>query len=124
QCGTSGERYVELHRIQEIDLCEYHDYGAPDAALPGDRWNGLAVRLDACRKLGKPMVVGEVGIRVSDAGGSASVRSNLFQHKLDAQFAAGVAGWLIWTWRDALHHGSDDYYVGPNDPALGLLKVW
>src|SRR5207253_7927119 len=37
QCGTSGESYVELHRIQEIDLCEYHDYGAPDAALPGDR---------------------------------------------------------------------------------------
>ena len=62
QCGTSGGQYKDLHAIPTIDLCEYHDYD-PWAAMPGDAFNGMALRIQQCGELGKPIFVGEVGLR-------------------------------------------------------------
>ena len=36
-------------------MCEYHDYNNASAAMPGDQWNGLAVRISQCNAIGKPM---------------------------------------------------------------------
>jgi endo-1,4-beta-mannosidase len=123
QCGTRGEEYQFVYATDGIDLCEYHDYDHPREAVPGDDYNGLAARLRQCQALGKPLLVGEVGLRASDAGGTLQGRARLLDAKLRAQLAAGVVGVLVWAWRDGPHGSSSltDYYVGPHDPALAVL---
>jgi mannan endo-1,4-beta-mannosidase len=120
QCGATDGDYKTLHSVPEIDLCEYHDYQS--GAMPGDEWNGLATRLSQCNALGKPLFVGEVGIR-TDAVGSQLARAGVLASKLSAQFAAGVVGVLAWAWRNGVNGGSSDagYEIGPKDPALAVL---
>jgi endo-1,4-beta-mannosidase len=123
QCGATGSDYRDLHAVSGIDLCEYHDYQS--GAMPGDEWNGLAVRLAQCNGLGKPLFVGELGIRI-DAVGTHLARAGVLASKLAAQFGAGVVGVLAWTWRNSLNGGSSDsgYEIGPGDPALGVLGAY
>jgi mannan endo-1,4-beta-mannosidase len=116
QCGTQGSEYEYVHASPGIDLCEYHDYNDPTSPLPGDQWNGLAARVAACRALGKPLFVGEIGIKPGDVGGSLPARADAYARKINAGFGAGVAGELVWAWRS-----SDGYEVGPGDPALAAL---
>ena len=123
QCGSAGESYTRLHTGPNIDVCEYHDYGDISSALPGDKWNGLAVRLRQCQLLGKPLIVGEMGMEGSVAGGSLSQRAAYFESKFKIQFASGVAGILLWAWHAPPSRGPNNasYDIGPGDPALGLL---
>ena len=65
QCGTAGQDYAYVGSSPGIDVLSYHDYSAATTAVPGDRWNGLAVRFSQAAAIGKPMVRGEEGI---DAG--------------------------------------------------------
>jgi mannan endo-1,4-beta-mannosidase len=123
QCGAQDEQYKVLHDVASIDLCEYHDYGAPLDPMPGDVWNGLRRRISQCGELDKPLFVGESGIMTAAVGG-LQARARAFSAKLEAQFGAGVVGVLPWAWVDAMHGGSslnDDYGIGPGDPALGVL---
>jgi mannan endo-1,4-beta-mannosidase len=124
QCGAVWNEYGSLYAIAGVDLCEYHDYGTPGDAMPGDQWNGLAARIDACAALGKPLFVGEVGIRTDEAGGLAG-RASAFAGKLDSWFGNGVVGALAWGWRDATHGGSaaDDYDIGPGDPTVAIFAA-
>ena len=121
QCGTSGDEYKLLHAIPEVDLAEYHDYSLE--AMPGDEWNGLAVRLRQAQELGKPLFIGEAGIRPEHLDGTLQARAHLFHAKMEAQFAAGISGHLMWAWRNTEYGGSslNDFDIGPNDPALTLL---
>jgi mannan endo-1,4-beta-mannosidase len=122
QCGGAGDDYKDLHSVPGIDLCEYHDY-QPEA-MPGDQWNGLAKRLSQCNELGKPLFVGELGIR-TDSVGTELARAGLMASKLSTQFAAGVAGVLAWTWRNGVNGGSSSgYEIGPRDPALDVLGAY
>ncbi|HLG73265.1 MAG TPA: cellulase family glycosylhydrolase [Chloroflexota bacterium] len=122
QCGSRGDEYQALHDLPQVDLCEYHDYGQPTVPLPGDAYNGLQVRIDQCRALGKPLFVGEIGIERGEAG-SLDNRAALFAAKLEALAQQGVAGWLLWAWMDGPHGGSraDQLSIGPGDPALAVL---
>jgi mannan endo-1,4-beta-mannosidase len=124
QCGTAGAEYRALHAIRGVDLCEYHDYSLD--TVPGDAWNGLAERVSECAALGKPLFVGETGVKPSNAGGTLTGRATLMRSKLAAQFDAGVAGELVWDWRSAAEGGSSltDYDVGPGDPVLGVLSTF
>jgi mannan endo-1,4-beta-mannosidase len=120
QCGTStGTSYQDLHAIGGIDLCEYHDYDSP-AAWPGDQWNGLATRLAQCTALGKPMFVGETGIRSGDAG-SLQLRATEVDAKWSAQIAGGIIGELAWAWAAAGQSTGDGYSISLGDPLLGVL---
>jgi uncharacterized delta-60 repeat protein len=121
QCGAQGPQYQYVHDIATIDLCEYHDY-QPTAAMPGDAFNGLQVRIDQCRLLDKPIFVGEVGIKPTEVGGSFEQRAAALDDKTFAQFAAGVVGQLAWAW-DFYGSTLDDYDIGPGDPALGVLAA-
>ncbi len=130
QCGAQGDEYQDVHDISTVDLCEYHDYGAPTTAMPGDQWNGLQRRLDQCNALGKPLFVGETGIRPTDVvtgsqpfDGSLLSRSVMFELKFRAQFQAGVVGEIAWAW-NAQESKVDDHDIGPGDPALGTLAAW
>jgi probable HAF family extracellular repeat protein len=124
QCGADGLRYQDLHAIPTIDLCEYHDYGAPNVGMPGDQFNGLQVRIDQCNALNKPIFVGEAGIIPNDVGGTFQARADAFDVKLDAQLAAGVSGFLAWAWSPQVTPVStlDNYDIGPGDPALAVLE--
>jgi mannan endo-1,4-beta-mannosidase len=123
QCGAANEDYEQVHAVDAIGLCEYHDYNAPTVPMPGDQWNGLQVRLDQCAELGKPLIVGETGIRPNDVGGTFEDRADAFRAKLDAQFEAGVAGELVWAW-SSLGSTLGDYDVGPDDPVLDALAEY
>lgn len=117
-CGTAGRDYLLVHAVSGIDLCEYHDYGRPRDAMPA----GLRLRLNQCLSLGKPLFVGESGIRLSETG-SAERRAAAFRMKFAAQFQAGVVGELIWDWRDEGQPAYSGYEVGPNDPALAVVAA-
>jgi mannan endo-1,4-beta-mannosidase len=120
QAGTAGDDFRKLHAIPEIDICEYHDYSSPSATMPGDQWNGLKLRFDQCNALGKPLFIGEVGIRLDQVSGSTAERARLFEEKIKVQLAAGAVGYLPWAWMDNPKAG--DYDIGPGDPTLGVLS--
>lgn len=117
QCGTSGDDYEHVHASGGIDLCEYHDYDNV-LAMPGDQWNGLALRINQCKRLGKPLFIGELGAKPSEVGG-AQARADLFARKLTASFQAGAAGTLVWAWQS-----TDGYQVGAGDPVLRALALF
>ena len=121
QCGTSGAQYKALHAIPTIDLCEYHDYD-PWAAMPGDAFNGLALRIQQCGELGKPLFVGEVGLRPVDVGGSYDSRTASLRAKLQTQRGAGVVGHVVWSWGPA-PRSLNGYDIGPGDDVPALLAA-
>ena len=120
QCGTSGSQYQALHALPNIDLCEYHDYD-PTAAMPGDAFNGLALRVQQCGALDKPLFIGEVGLRPNDVGGTYESRVASLRAKLLAQRAAGIVGHVVWNWGPG-PRALDAYDIGPGDPVLTLLR--
>jgi hypothetical protein len=122
QCGAQGDEYREVHSVASIDLCEYHDY-QPHDPIPGDQFNGLQVRINQCKGLEKPLVVGETGIIPNDVGGTLQGRAAALRAKLRAQFAAGVAGNLVWAW-NAFGSTLDNYDIGPGDPLLKVLGAY
>ncbi len=119
QCGTSGSQYKALHAIPTIDLCEYHDYD-PWTAMPGDQFNGMALRIQQCGELNKPLFVGEVGLRPVDVGGSYDSRTASLRAKLIAQRAAGIVGHVVWSWGPA-PRSLNGYDIGPGDDVPALL---
>jgi mannan endo-1,4-beta-mannosidase len=123
QCGMRGEEYKTVHAVEGIDLCEYHDYDHPTEPVPGDEWNGLGVRLAQCQELSKPLFTGELGLRPGESDGTLAGRAAQLDAKLRGQLSAGSVGVLVWAWRNAENGGSalDDFYVGPDDPALTVL---
>lgn len=121
QCGTRAADYKTVMSSPGTNLCEYHDYGSPGVPMPGDRWNGLRVRLSQCAALGKPLFVGETGIQESQVG-SYAARAADFNRKFSAQDSAGVTGELIWSWN--LNGSDSGWDVGPGDPSLSLLSKY
>ncbi|MDQ6846883.1 MAG: glycoside hydrolase family 5 protein [Candidatus Dormibacteraeota bacterium] len=128
QCGTSSTSdFLNLHSGL-IDICEYHDYFGP-GGLPGDQWHGVAVRINQCHSLNKPIFAGEVGLQASIAsdgssGGpvtaaSLAQRATFFKEKLQAQLGAGVAGFLIWQY--ATGPRTDNYEIQPGDPTEAVM---
>jgi endo-1,4-beta-mannosidase len=117
QCGAVWNDYETLHSSQNIDLCEYHDYGAAAAPLPGDAWNGLEKRVAQCNTLQKPLFIGESGIRNTPL----ATRAAQLDAKFRAVFRPGVAGALVWAW-NSRGSASQDFDVGPGDPVLGVLQ--
>ena len=119
QCGTSGADYQSVGASPGIDVLSIHDYSGA-TLLPGDQWNGVAVRFAQAAALNKPIITGEVGIL---AGNGQSGCMSLQQRALDmsakmsAQFAAGDSAFLVWSWGlDSLDACS--YNTGPDDGSL------
>jgi endo-1,4-beta-mannosidase len=118
-CGLAGSAYQDVHRVSGIDLCEIHDYSGPSSALAPL----LQLRISQCRALGKPLFVGEIGVRLQDAGSPAN-RAAVIRAKLSAQFGAGIAGALLWDWADAGQGAYSGYEVQPGDPTLQVLAAF
>lgn len=127
QCGAQGDYYESLHASSGIDVASYHDYLYDTQPMPGDAWNGLQVRLGQAGRVNKPLIVGEAGILASDSVGgcwTTAQRRDLFRAKLDAQFAAGIDGFLPWAWELLTPAACTYDIVAGRDATLALLHEY
>jgi len=126
QCGTIGQDYATAQASPSLDLVTYHDYGADSTAIPGDSVNGLATRIAQAAALGKPLFVEEAGIQAAAGSTGCATpqqRATLFRAKMDALFASGGVGYLIWNWMPALA-ASCDHTLSTGDPLLDLVRTY
>jgi endo-1,4-beta-mannosidase len=115
QCGSQGNDYQLLGSIPTIDVLEYHDYGHDGEAMPAN----LSRDVSVSKSLGKPIFVGEAGIQVGSSC-TLAARATELHAKIDAAQAAGVGGWLVWSWNSSPSNPAS-WEVGPGDPALGVV---
>jgi hypothetical protein len=115
QCGSQGTDYKLINSPSTIDVCEFHDYGHETQAVPANLSRDIAF----CDALNKPIFVGEAGIKVGSVGGTLASRAAAFNAKVTAMFAAGVKGFVIWSWNNAPSAGS--WQVGPGDPTVSVM---
>jgi endo-1,4-beta-mannosidase len=119
QAGTVGDDYHRLHEIADIDLVEAHDYHAPQSAWP----SAIAGDLDVARAVGKPFFIGEAGISAPrpDFEGDPLERAAWFDAKINAAIAAGVSGYLIWSFYD-LSAAPTGWDFSPADPLAAVMS--
>src|SRR3984957_5550653 len=119
-CGLENGDYQTVGASPGLDILTYHDYYAASAAVGGDQYNGIAVRVAQAKALGKPIIAGEMGIQ---AGTSCSVsltqRAADYAAKISAQSALRVTGFMFWDWYPG--PTSCVYDIRAGDPALALL---
>lgn len=120
QCGAVWSDYSYVGASPGIDVLSYHDYGAPNTPIPGDQWNGLAVRIAQAASLGKPIIIGEEGIDAGTACLSDSHRAVDLSADVRAQLAAGASGILLWDWVPTVS-GPCSYDIAPGDPTMGMV---
>ena len=122
-CGQTGPDYSRVNGLPTVDIASFHDYtGATDA---GGTWagrNGLRNSAARAAALGKPIYVGECGIKSTTApvNGNLAARARYFGAKMATQFRYGnLAAYLIWQF-DLRGEAAtrDPYVLGPRDPAL------
>ena len=122
QCGTIFENYQFVHSSNGIDVGSYHDYDRVDQLIPGDEWNGLQKRINQMANLNKPLYIGEVGmIAHGPSCMTLNERRDKMKAKMDAQFAAGIAGYTPWSLTLGNSTGCN-YDIVANDPLLTLLR--
>ncbi|GAB3684514.1 cellulase family glycosylhydrolase [Angustibacter aerolatus] len=135
--GTSGPDFAALYGDPSSDFAEVHDwayYGADDQALPGSqdgrlpdpasgqcqqRSARIACSFAIAQQLGKPLVVGEAGIKATDDAGRTR-RAEQLGAKADADFAAGADGYLVWNLNTVQTEGYD-VVPATRDPLLARL---
>jgi mannan endo-1,4-beta-mannosidase len=123
QCGADNWNYQYIHESPAIDVASYHDYNEVDSPMPGDPWNGLQVRLQQMKTIQKPLIIGEAGMLAQDNSSacmSFATRRDKLSQKMEAQFAAGIAGYLPWSWA-GFNSGSCNFDMPPGDPSLTLI---
>jgi len=124
-CGAANDDYRTLMASPGNDVCDFHDYGYPNRPMGQPFSPNLQSAIEMCHAVGKPIMVAENGIHATSAGALAP-RAAHFRAKLNAQFAAGVAGDLLWAWAvkaDYVVPADDrDYGIFPGDPSLDVLR--
>lgn len=136
--GNSGSDFKDIYSLSELDYVEVHDwgyYGSDTEAMPGAQEDGSLPAADseqcqdkaakiACsfaiaKALNKPIIVGEVGIKATDAAAVAR-RATLIDAKMQAAKKFGAAGYILWEANTFAHEG---YGIEPgsNDPVMAVL---
>ena len=139
--GASGADFLAVYRTPGIDFAEVHDWGywgSDESPMPGgvgatppDPNSAACQQVHAkvgcsfamSAMLNKPLLVGEAGIDRGNASAQAlQRRADLLKAKIDAAFAAGAAGYLIWRVTDKV---TDKYDIvaGEPDPLLKVLAA-
>ena len=118
-CGPqAGTDYQTVNSSPGIDVCEFHRYdsagAASDPALKSD--------ISTCDGLNKPIIVGEVGIKLG-TNVTQAVRATDFDRKMTNDFAGGISGDLAWDWVDpnVTYQGQGTYSISNNDPSLAVF---
>lgn len=113
-----SSNYAALHAHPTIDLLDAHDFDAPSTPFTSSEFSNQAIAV----ALNKPLFVGAMGITLRDASTEAMLqRGNQIAAKLDAAFANGAVGALVYDYYpDWLNPGlsfdarSDEPLGGPN----------
>ncbi|WP_181762904.1 beta-mannosidase [Rhodococcus spelaei] len=121
QCGTAGDDYQYVGASPNVDILQYHDYHADGIALPGDRWNGLAVRIRQANEIGKPLLVAEIGQAAGPGAATVERRAFDIERKISGQRAAGTAGALLWSFVPDPRHQDATYDIGKGDPLFAVM---
>jgi len=137
--GASGSDFRAVYAQSGLDFTEVHDwnsYGSDTEALPGSDEGALpdptssgctardakiACSFALVKLLGKPIVVGEVGIAAVDDAGRTR-RARLLDAKARAAFASGASGYLVWH-LDRTTTDDLSVLVSPPDPLLPALEA-
>jgi mannan endo-1,4-beta-mannosidase len=137
--GASGPDFAALYSLPSIDFAEVHDWGywgSDAAAMPGgdgatppsstsaacaSRKAPVGCSFAAAKTLDKPLIVGEAGIRGVTAD-ERTTRARQLRAKMDAAFAAGASGYLIWSVTTAETDGYD-LLTTTNDPLIAQLRA-
>jgi hypothetical protein len=123
QCGWTGDGPQVIDQSPGIDVLTFHDYSGYAGALEPPE---LGARLELASGVGKPLVVGEVGLSAgsSPACTSKGVRARRMLDKLDADIVAGAAGFMVWAYGGPVSpEPRCDYYVMDDDPTMALLRA-
>lgn len=122
ECGLENGDYKTVGASPGIDILSYHDYYPATTPVGGDQYNGIQVRIQQAKALGKPIIAGEMGI---DAGSDCTVtlaeREADFQAKVSAQFALGTSAFLFWDWYPSQTSSCVSENITTGDPSLTLL---
>jgi hypothetical protein len=127
QCGTAWTDYAYVSASPGIDVLSYHDYSPPTLALGGDQWNGVAKRLSQAAQVDKPVIAGEIGLTASVAGQGCPTlteRAADIEHKLNAEFARGLSGALVWNWGPSTLSTGCTYDTYPGDPLIAAIDEY
>jgi len=123
QPATAEKRFRSLHDTVQIDLVSAHDHGYIFEPMPGRDAprpaNSFYADLLAARWLRKPFLATESCVPLPWVGGNSHKRVELFRAKLDAFFAGGGDGYILWNYEPEIESecGFDE-----DDPVLALLK--
>jgi mannan endo-1,4-beta-mannosidase len=121
QCGWADDLYQTVDASPGIDVASYHDY---ESAVLSPF---LKLRLQQMARLGKPLIVGELGVVAggNGAGGCATLaaRRDAVDAKVRAQFDAGAASALMWDWVPDARPAMCTYDIGTSDPLNTLLRT-
>jgi mannan endo-1,4-beta-mannosidase len=94
--------------------------------MPGDQWNGLAVRINQMNQVGKPLIIDEVGMNAADGIAGcmtlAQRRDNI-NAKMAAQIGQGVDMYLGWVLSKSTTN-SCGLNIRTGDPTLTLMKTY
>ena len=140
--GTSGPDFRDVYSVPGLDFAEAHDWPRegrdPDLAMPGAGPDGslpasdspeclsdrasLACTFSIASEIGKPLLIGEVGITATDPGdaGQVAARAGVFADKMSTAFADGAAGYLVWHYSSVPTDGYD-LVAGTDDPLLDVI---
>ncbi|MCP9275284.1 alpha-amylase family protein [Mycolicibacterium arenosum] len=123
-CGAENEDYGKVMSTIGNDVCDYHDYGFPERPLGRPEPPNLLSAMEACRSIGRPTMVAEIGISAS-SDAMLPERAAMLRSKISGQAAAGVVGELIWCWVAGPQYvqpdGDPNFGVFAGDPAVAVL---
>lgn len=98
---TARERtaWATDHAVAGIDYCDHHFYAQPDVRIRSAE--DVAAQVEdrvrvAHSVVGKPLVIGEIGVRAVEASFIGETRGSFFSRFLEIARASGASGTLAW----------------------------
>lgn len=122
QCweGQKGANdFKSYYNDAAIDVLDHHQYDEDTIA-----WPVCAQRAErAARELGKPLIIGESGIKANLY--TSTQRGQYFSSQIKAAASRGLSGFLIWQLNLPGKPNYDNFDFWPGDPtSLALGDTW
>lgn len=118
--GAAG--YELAHKSPGIDVLSIHEYDHDHAKSKRVISGWWAPALAAAQAVGKPVIVGEVGIKVpGDMGTTREARAAAMRTKIRSYFAGGAGA--VFYWNRYLADSGEGYAVDTwDDPLVGVVR--
>jgi len=136
--GASGPDFTAVYKLPVISFAEVHDWGywgsdvepmpGGKGSIPPSATSAQCARTNAsigcsfarAETLDKPLIVGEAGMRGVTVH-ERTLRAVRIRAKMNADFAAGASGYLVWSVTQANTDGYD-IRINTHDPLIAQMK--